>query len=102
MQIARMTAAVLLLAAQFASPQAKPAKPAVAKAPALPKATKPKLLDINSASVPELSTLPGLGTEDLARIVDNRPYWTKSDLVKKKILSAATYTQIKNLVTVKH
>jgi len=63
------------------------------------KATKDKTsskLDINSASQQELEALPGIGPATSAKIVQGRPYRSKSDLLKGKIVSRSEYEKIKN------
>lgn len=63
------------------------------------KATKEKTsskIDINSASQQELEALPGIGPATSAKIVQGRPYRSKSDLLKGKILSRSEYEKIKN------
>jgi len=63
------------------------------------KATKEKTsskLDINSASQQELEALPGIGPATSAKIVQGRPYRSKSDLLKGKIVSRSEYEKIKN------
>jgi competence protein ComEA len=75
----------------------KPAKPAAtAKAPA-----KPALLDINSASKAELTTLSGIGDTYSQKIIDGRPYKRKDELVSRKIVPQPTYDKIKNLIIAK-
>jgi len=44
-------------------------------------------LDVNRASVDELAHLPGIEKEDAERIVRERPYETKSDLVRRGVVS---------------
>jgi DNA uptake protein ComE-like DNA-binding protein len=58
-------------------------------------------LDINTASPAELETLPGIGTAYSKKIVDNRPYKRKDELVQKKIVPQATYDSIKDHIVAK-
>ena len=56
------------------------------------------LLDLNKASVYDLEQLPGIGGAEARKIIDNRPYRAKADLLSRKVLPAATYNQIAPLV----
>jgi DNA uptake protein ComE-like DNA-binding protein len=60
-----------------------------------------KKVDLNAATVDELTELPGIGKREARRIVDGRPYHDKHDLVSKKILSVAAYEKLKDEVAVK-
>ncbi len=71
----------------------KPARPSVAATPHKP------LLDLNKATIYDLEQLPGIGGAEAHKIIDNRPYRTKADLLSRKVLPAATYNQIAPLVS---
>jgi competence protein ComEA len=66
-----------------------------------PPAAKKEPLDINSASADELKALKGIGEADAKKIVENRPYKTKDDLVQKKVVPKATYDKIKDQIVAK-
>lgn len=54
----------------------------------------PKRVDINHASARELKTLPGIGDVEAERIIAGRPYWSKAELVSKKVLPAGPYQSV--------
>jgi len=96
--------ATLGFGAEPAKPPVKPvpakteaAKPADAKAPAV----KQQLVDINSASDAELKAIPGIGDAYIAKIVVNRPYANKTQLVSKKVLPEVVYEKIKDRIIAK-
>jgi competence protein ComEA len=60
--------------------------------------TKIKPLDINSASVDDLKALPGVDEAYAQRIVGNRPYEKKDQLILRKIIPPATYKMIKDRI----
>ena len=60
-----------------------------------------KRLDLNSATKDELAALPGMTADDAQKVIDNRPYKMKSDLVKKNVVSADEYAKIKDSVVAK-
>ena len=64
-------------------------------------AAKKGPMDINTASAEELQTLPGIGEAYSKKIVENRPYARKDELVKKNIVPQATYDKIKEQIIAK-
>jgi competence protein ComEA len=59
------------------------------------------LVDINTATLAELDTLPGVGPATAQRIVDGRPYGAIADLMRVKGIGQATFDKLKERITVK-
>ena len=104
-------ALVLVMALLFAAGIVLPAGVLAQSTPAKAEKTDAKatkggdkkhaLLDINTAPASELETLSGIGEAYSKKIVENRPYKRKDELVKKKIVPQATYDKIKDQIIAK-
>ena len=91
-------------------PPAKPVAPTPEAPLALPPAATPDqlpngssqvpLVDINKATPAELTLALELAREDSDRLVKNRPYRTKEELVTKAGIAKATVDKIKDRITV--
>lgn len=69
--------------------------------PVSPQAKSGELLDLNSATAEQLMELPGIGEAYSAKIIKNRPYRRKDELVQKGLIPQATYDKIKDQVVAK-
>ena len=59
------------------------------------------VVDLNSASESDLAALPGISHHDARKIIANRPYGDKHDLVTKGILSEDQYQSVRDGITAK-
>jgi DNA uptake protein ComE-like DNA-binding protein len=66
-----------------------------------PAATPPAKIDLNSASERELLRLPDITFPLVRKIIASRPFKDTHELVSKKIVSEATYSRMRDLITVK-
>jgi DNA uptake protein ComE-like DNA-binding protein len=102
--LAALAAAALLAAVPLAAADKPAASPKPAAKAADTKAASPApadLMDINTATVEQLMTLPGIGDAYAKKIVEHRPYKSKYELVSHKIIPNATYSKIRELIIAK-
>ena len=91
---------ILALAALPAS--AAVSQTAKMKTPSMSSAAQAGPMDINSATVDQLQTLPGIGAAYAKRIVAGRPYSSKNQLVTKGILPRSVYDKIQSRIVATH
>lgn len=96
--IAALLSVALLAPAQTATKKATDATKSATKAAS---AKADELIDINTASVDKLKTIPGIGDAYSKKIVDNRPYRAKNELVSKNVLPEGVYNKVKDLIIAK-
>ncbi len=56
------------------------------------------LADLNTATPAQLAALPGMGPEYVRRVIANRPYTAKNQLVTRGVLPQMEYEKIADLV----
>ena len=57
-------------------------------------------VDLNSGTKKDIAALPGVGPDRAQNIIDARPFTSKDDLLRKKLLPKSAFDQVKDLVTV--
>ncbi len=100
-----VVAALLASASAFAqtAPGAKAGAPAASPAPIRQAmATSAAPLDVNTATVEQLSATKGLNKSLAESIVKGRPYKSLDELTKNKILTPEVFAQVKDELTVRH
>ena len=63
---------------------------------------KQSAVELNSAGRKRLAALPGLTGDDADRIIANRPYEKRRDLVRKGVLSESEFDKIRDDVYIDH
>lgn len=96
--LAQTTSPAANTKAQQTSSSAKTAQTPPQSGKSATKAPASKLIDINSATVEQLKTLPGINDGLAKKIVEGRPYRVKTDLVRKNTIPQAAYNKIAGLV----
>jgi DNA uptake protein ComE-like DNA-binding protein len=61
-----------------------------------------KVLDLNSASEGDLERLQGIGPVMAQKIIHGRPYRSKDELVRRKIIPVSAYGHIRDQVIAHH
>jgi competence protein ComEA len=90
-----------LAALAQSKPSAPPPPPPKKEAVKKELAKKTDLVDLNTATKDQLVAVPGIGATIAQKIIDNRPYKTKDELVSKKVVSEMNYAKFKDYVIAK-
>lgn len=59
-------------------------------------------VDINTATADQLKAVPGIGDAYAKRIIANRPYTSKNQLVSKGVLPQGVYDKVKDSLVAHH
>lgn len=99
--VAVATAALFTRSASAPAVWAQGAATPPPTAAAKPADKKSGPIDINTASAEELQKLRGIGEAYAKKIIQNRPYHGKDELVSKNVIPKATYDKIKGRIIAK-
>ena len=58
-------------------------------------------VDVNTASVDELSRLPGMNVQTAEKIIGNRPYRKLDELITKKVLGKKEFAQVRDYIVIR-
>ena len=58
-------------------------------------------VDLNTASVDELSRLPGMNVQTAEKIIGNRPYRKLDELITKKVLGKKEFAQVREYIVIR-
>jgi DNA uptake protein ComE-like DNA-binding protein len=83
-----------------AVPPAAPSSPAPPKPPTVASSAPVALVDVNKSSEADLVLTLSLGKEDSQKLIKNRPYRSKEELISKGGLSKITFDRIKDKITI--
>jgi FKBP-type peptidyl-prolyl cis-trans isomerase len=61
---------------------------------------KTGLIDLNLANRDQLMTLPGIGGNEADKIIEGRPYYMKTELIKKNIITSEKFYDIVEKITI--
>ncbi len=97
-RIALLAAALIVSAPALAETTSamKPVAPSAAPAPMAKTPTEAQRLDLNSASLEQLTMVNGLNKRLAEAIVKGRPFKSVDDLATKKILSVDVFSAVKD------
>jgi DNA uptake protein ComE-like DNA-binding protein len=103
MRLTRLILTILAALALSAAPQGATKAPTKADPKAQSGSAKkaPALLDINTATAEQLAELPGIGKAYSEKIIKNRPYRAKNELVDKNIIPDSVYQKVRDRIIAK-